>query len=995
MTTPDPLTRHEYQALLDDLLDPLFVLDRRWRYVLVNRQAERVLGVPAAELRGQVIWDVMTDLQGTELERLLRQAALSRSRVEAEVYYAPLRIWVELRVLPSLDGLAVQFRDVTGRHVDAEQRDQLLHLAQLLSTVTDANTALDTALRLGLPLTGACSGTVLALDPDSGQPTLWLTTGTVDPATARAEWDPADPELHGPLMQALHGGQAQYYRSSDLKAHPYLTRHKASRTRAVAALPLGLEQPCQLVLSFDSDRVFSEPERHVLTSLADQLTQTLRRVQLFQAESAAREQAQASEARYRALVRSLPQQVWIANRTGINVSTSEWWQALTGQLLVDAVGADGWGWLERVHPDDRDRVRHAWKVALRSLKPYRQEYRVQTVGGEYRDYEARGLPRLDEQGRAAEWVGTVDDITDRKAGERALQQTTAQLEQQVHERTRALQEETDALDAFVRFTALSSHAVSVPELAQLAVDVLQATLDHVCAGYYLPDMQQEGRWDMLPIHGARPGRRLPQTLHDVPVPEPSSPPTVLEQWQPLEGGPAFGAAAFYPHLVQGVPSGILSVASTRAQPLSERQQAIFRAVGRSMGLALERSAATRVLVAQQQALEAFALLARDLAFEPDPYQLVRRAQEIVLQMLPEGYGVYFEPDGGTWQLNAQTGTMGDSRLQQAVLDGLPFEQTGNLYQPWHSGEPLFQDSYDHGTDQLAEVTAHIGATATLPVMVNGRPRGVFAICLFRQHRWDSTERAMLGTAVRQLALALERSEAARQQQHQQRQLEAANRELEAFSYSVSHDLRAPLRHIIGFLGLLKRSLGSSLSDRSTHLLSVTEQAAQHMNTLIEELLVFARTAREPLSLRTVRLDQLVKDVQAQLRRDTQGRVVRWEVGALPEVQADPTLLRQVLMNLLSNALKYSQPRAEAVITVWAEPGEHGWVISVQDNGVGFDPKYRERLFGVFQRLHPASEFEGVGIGLANVQRIVQRHGGQVWAESQLGQGATFRFSLPA
>lgn len=227
------------------------------------------------------------------------------------------------------------------------------------------------------------------------------------------------------------------------------------------------------------------------------------------------------------------------------------------------------------------------------------------------------------------------------------------------------------------------------------------------------------------------------------------------------------------------------------------------------------------------------------------------------------------------------------------------------------------------------------------------------------------------------------------------ELETANQELESFSYSVSHDLRAPLRHITGFVTMLQGQSAAVLDDQGRELLNNIAAAAARMSRLIEALLVFSRMGRTDLRRQAVALDELVRSVQVELKNEQRGRRVEWRVGDLPKVDGDPDLLRQVFVNLLSNALKYSRPRSIAKIEVGARR-EGGEVIGyVRDNGVGFDPRYADKLFGVFQRLHRPAEFEGTGIGLATVRLIVQRHGGRVWAEGEAGKGATFHFALPA
>jgi light-regulated signal transduction histidine kinase (bacteriophytochrome) len=223
----------------------------------------------------------------------------------------------------------------------------------------------------------------------------------------------------------------------------------------------------------------------------------------------------------------------------------------------------------------------------------------------------------------------------------------------------------------------------------------------------------------------------------------------------------------------------------------------------------------------------------------------------------------------------------------------------------------------------------------------------------------------------------------------------ANRELEAFSYSVSHDLRAPLRHAHGFVDLLTKHAGAALDDQGRRYLKVISDAASRMGRLIDDLLSFSRTGRAELRPAAVSMTRLLEEARGDLKAEEAGRKVTWVVQPLPDAHGDPALLRQVWTNLLSNALKYTRNRPEARIEVGAVlAGGGGAAYYVRDNGAGFDMAYAGKLFGVFQRLHSAQEFEGTGIGLANVKRIIGRHGGEIWAEGQVDHGATFYFTIP-
>lgn len=225
-------------------------------------------------------------------------------------------------------------------------------------------------------------------------------------------------------------------------------------------------------------------------------------------------------------------------------------------------------------------------------------------------------------------------------------------------------------------------------------------------------------------------------------------------------------------------------------------------------------------------------------------------------------------------------------------------------------------------------------------------------------------------------------------------LKDANLELESFSYSVSHDLRAPLRHIDGYIAMLIEDAGSNLSSGARRYLDVIRDASRQMGVLIDDLLAFSRTGRIEMSETQVDLEALARAGIRDLEMSTQARKIIWQVSSLPAVVGDPSMLRQVFANLLGNAVKYTRPRDAALIEVGSAGMEDGRaIVFVRDNGVGFDMKYAGNLFGVFQRLHGADEFEGTGIGLANVSRIITRHGGRVWAEAAPDRGATFYFTL--
>jgi signal transduction histidine kinase len=322
---------------------------------------------------------------------------------------------------------------------------------------------------------------------------------------------------------------------------------------------------------------------------------------------------------------------------------------------------------------------------------------------------------------------------------------------------------------------------------------------------------------------------------------------------------------------------------------------------------------------------------------------------------------------------------------------------GRLLEAWRDDRATLVKGYEWVLPGGAR-----GSVYVVPIPCKVAPRGLLFVVLPKAALFVSDDLALLGVCCNETAVQLDNAVMRERQQglitelaERSEQLTALNKELEAFSYSVSHDLRAPLRHIHGFTELLQKAAGPPLDPTRQRYLRVIAESAVKMGDLIDSLLVFSRMGRAEMMRTHVDLNAIVRSARRDVSQADPARKVTWVLNPLPSVRGDPGMLQLVFTNLLSNAFKYSRNRADAVIEVGHRDGsESEAVVFVKDNGVGFDMAYADRLFGVFQRLHRTEEFEGTGIGLANVQRIVARHGGRVWAEAEPDKGATFYVALP-
>lgn len=659
----------------------------------------------------------------------------------------------------------------------------------------------------------------------------------------------------------------------------------------------------------------------------------------------------AGERRYQGVLEALPLPLWVADAQGAVTYKNAQYRVYFGQAAP----------FETIHPADQERYQAQWKVSQGKLQVFHAELRLLTQAG-YRYFLVFGAPVLTPSGEVSEWVFSASDVHDRLQAERKARQN--------EERYREVLE-------------------SMPQMVWLTD--ASGTPTYFNQRWYDYAGQQQ---DPLPL-------LHPDDRHEF-----------ARRWREVREGGGEGLFEMEVRL-RGEAGGYHTFMT------------------RGLGLRGPRGELTEWVVT---------------ATDIDDQVYAEWSSRLVASLSKQLLGSEYLPEGG------HLGGAGSLRSALSLIN----ERLAVLSALWvHSGssEQAVGDRGAGGTlgSLISQARGHVREGALLanpqvlsavtrasylaePVVVedpslqDGGVSGLVLLLLSpaREEGGLSTYLALgfrqpirvrdlelvqeiagrLAAALESLRLleqlqltqqALQELNASLERRVEERtdELAETNRELEAFSYSVSHDLRTPLRHIIAFAELLQKDADTTLGKKGTRYMGIIGDAAGRMNQLIDDLLEFSRTSRQPLSLGQVSLHRLAQDVLDELRLTAPGSDTTWHLEPLPDVLGDAALLRQVLSNLLGNAAKYSSRSPAPEVWITAHTDGQDVICSVRDNGVGFDPQYADKLFGVFQRLHRPEEFEGSGIGLANVRRILVRHGGRVWAESQPGQGATFFFSLKA
>jgi PAS domain S-box-containing protein len=688
----------------------------------------------------------------------------------------------------------------------------------------------------------------------------------------------------------------------------------------------------------------------IAREVANQLAIAIRQARLFEAQQvdiARHRQTEGrlreSEARLQLALEAARLGTWTHDFQQDQTIFSKRMQAIYGER----VPADS---TEFIHPEDQPQVGRTLGNVLQNRRAeFALTYRVLLPDGHLRWIESWGQATYDETGQPQTLAGVARDVTERMQIEEALHASENRFSQiflsspaamLIWSETKGV---TDVNEAFLQLVGCTRDEVLGPGLLALNLGI-----------------------------------------------DPAS-----SFSKPLVDGLAHGGVDFAFRRRSGETG--YAILSTEMMDLEGEPRSVI-----SLLDITDRKQAEMALQQRTQRLETLSLIGRAILRRKSSADIAREALTHLHQLTPADRAsiVLFDVTRQEAQMLAVVG-LGEALWPPGTV--LDFAALSTVL-PWQ------EEQYSPDIRALAVrspfmerlLAEGLCCVLTLPLLPDENIMGRIHLTATRPDAFDAEARAMAREVADMLAVALQQARLHEQVQRyaselEQRvtertaQLQAANEELEAFSYSVSHDLRAPLRGIDGFSRLLLEEYAPPLGAGGQRYLGRIRENAQRMGRLIDDLLQFSRLGRQPIAKQLVNMRALVQDALLELRPEIERRPVELVIADLPAGLADPTLLRQVFVNLLGNALKYTRHRTPARIEVdW-----HDGAYRVHDNGVGFDMHYVDKLFGVFQRLHRADEFEGTGVGLANVKRIIERHGGRIWAEAAVDQGATFYFSLPS
>jgi PAS domain S-box-containing protein len=666
-----------------------------------------------------------------------------------------------------------------------------------------------------------------------------------------------------------------------------------------------------------------------------------------------------NEKRFRELIESLPQLLWTCRVDGPCDYLSKQWVEYTGVPEAEQLG---YRWLEQLHSEDRDNAVSGWMDKVKTGERFDIEFRIRRNDGLYHWFKTTAVPMRDSVGNITKWFGSNTDIDGLKKAEEQLRKLN-HIYSLLSDINQAIVRTREPKELYEKVCNIAVEQGGfgmtwiglVDETSQkLEVIAKSGRTDgyHKCVSISLKSKPLS----YCPIDNA-----LRNGKHDIcKIIENEE----MDPCQKIIYDLGFRSSASFQLMVSGVVKGVLTFYSYEPDFFDEAELKLLDELALDISFAMEyaekearRKLAEETLRIKNQVFEN-SIASQSIA---DSSGRITYVNQAFLRL---------------WGYSCKDQAIGNSVASffDDQADAVPVLEALEAYDVW---EGEFRAKRTDGTAFISR------GFATSLHDTQGKLIGYQSTNLDVTKEREAEEKIIL------LNTELEDRVAKRTSQ-----LETLNKELEAFSYSVSHDLRAPLRHVSGYVELLNKHFQSDLPEKGQHYLNSIADSVHVMGVLIDDLLQFSRSGRTKMQQSDFDMNEIVNEVKESLSKDNPDRKIEWVFGELPFVNGDKAMLRLVWMNLLSNAVKFTYTKKKARIEIGVHEENQELVFFVRDNGVGFDMQYAQKLFGVFQRLHRSEEFEGTGIGLANVRRIVIRHGGRTWAEAEIDKGAVFYFSIP-
>lgn len=988
-----------FRGLLTDMLVGCQIIGFDWKYIYINPEAEKHNQRPASGLLGRRYQDMWPGIENTFVFAKIKECLESNISVhfENEFIYPNGEVgWFDLRIQPIEEGAFIQSIDITeNKKAQAAGKKQKELLESVINHLPAAVCVLNGKdLRVEL-----INPAYQAIAP--GKEMIGLTWDELWPETGR--------NFETICRNVLESGNS------------YQVIDEMNMVKRTPESP-----PEEAYFSWSLHRI-QLPGKEDWGLLGTSWETTL--------QKRAELQVYESELQYRNLADAGLALIWTSGNDKLCNYFNKTWLEFTGRSLAQE---QGYGWAEGVHPDDLERCKTIYETSFDWREPFEMEYRLRHNSGAYRYIYDMGTPNYNSKGEFIGYIGHCFDITERKEIESALRKS--------EERFRLVINNLSDIIVLINADGTQRYVSPVSEKITGfgATDQLGSTIADVI---HPDDIQRLSEtWSEMIKHPDRVYKIQYRYIHKTKgwvwleanaqsfLDEPSINAVLLTARDITESKEAEKilkeSEKKYRMLFNSNPhpmwvydletlsflavndSAVNKYGYSRAEFMQmsirdirpkEDINRLLQNIEKSKN-GLEESGVWRHVkkdgsiifveinshFLEYEGRSAQVVLAHDITLRKQAEEKLQYQQQLISDM-----GRVAKIGG--WEFDALTGKGTWTEETARIHDMDPADETNvekgiSFYKPESriKIEKAIKNAIENALPYKLELQMVTATGVEKWVQTIGQPiveEG--KVIKVRGSFQDISQRKKAEEIIYKLNSELEEKVILRTAQ-----LEASNKELEAFSYTVSHDLRAPLRHISGYIDLLNEHYKSELSEKANHYLSMVSTSARQMGLLIDDLLRFSRTSRQEMLVSQINFQALVGETITALASETTNRIVHWDIQTLPEVYGDPSMLRQVWFNLLENALKYSRKKEETKISIGCTTKDTSYEFFVRDNGVGFNMKYAHKLFGVFQRLHSAAEFEGTGIGLASVQRIIHKHNGTIRAESEPGTGTTFYFTIP-